>query len=61
VTPNSNVQRVWLILVKVTVVTDNPTHLTVGSEALVQCFVPEMATSHANLESEVLTGSYQSE
>jgi len=41
VTPNSNVQRVWLILVKVTVVSDNPTHLTVGSEALVQCFVPE--------------------
>jgi len=40
VTPN--VQRVWLILVKVTVVTDdNPTRLTAGSEALVQCFVPE--------------------
>jgi len=41
VTPNSNLQRVWLVLVKVTVVTDNPTRLTVGSEALVQCFVPE--------------------
>ena len=40
-TPNSNLQRVWLILVKVTVVADNPTRLTVGSEALVQCFVPE--------------------
>ena len=37
-----NVQRVWLILVKVTVVTDdNPPRLTAGSEALVQCFVPE--------------------
>ena len=40
-TRSSNLQRVWLILVKVTVVGDNPTHLTVGSEALVQCFVPE--------------------
>ena len=40
-TPNSNLQRVWLILVKVTVVADNPTRLTAGSEALVQCFVPE--------------------
>lgn len=40
-TPNSNLQRVWLILVKVTVVADNPIRLTPGSEALVQCFVPE--------------------
>ena len=41
VTPNSNLQRVWLILAKVTVVADNPIRLTAGSEALVQCFVPE--------------------
>jgi hypothetical protein len=41
VTPNSNLQRVWLILAKVSVVADNPTHLPAGSEALVQCFVPE--------------------
>ncbi len=40
-TLSSNLQRVWLILVKVTVVGDNPVRLTVGSEALVQCFVPE--------------------
>lgn len=40
-TPNSHPQRVWLILVKVTVIADNPIRLTVGSEALVQCFVPE--------------------
>ena len=40
-TPSSNLQRVWLILVKVTVVGENPNRLTVGSEALVQCFVPE--------------------
>lgn len=40
-TPSGNLQRVWLILVKVTVVGDNPIRLTVGSEALVQCFVPQ--------------------
>lgn len=40
-TPNSNLQRVWLILVKVSVVADNPIRLPAGSEALVQCFVPE--------------------
>lgn len=39
---SSKLQRVWLILVKVTVVgADNPIRLTVGSEALVQCFAPE--------------------
>jgi hypothetical protein len=41
VTQNSNLQRVWLILAKVTVVGDNPIRLAPGSEALVQCFVPE--------------------
>ena len=40
-TPNSNLQRVWLILVKVSVVADNLIRLPAGSEALVQCFVPE--------------------
>ena len=40
-TPNNNLQRVWLILVKVSVIADNPTRLPAGSEALVQCFVPE--------------------
>jgi hypothetical protein len=39
---SSDIQRVWLILAKVTVVGgDNPIGLTVGSEALVQCFAPE--------------------
>ena len=37
----SNLQRVWLILVKVFAVADNPIRLAAGSEALVQCFVPE--------------------
>ena len=48
-----NVQRVWLILVKVTVVTDdNPTRLTAGSEALVQCFVPETVLETALTDSD---------
>jgi hypothetical protein len=34
------VQRVWLILAKIKVVAENPVQLRVGSEALVQCFVP---------------------
>jgi hypothetical protein len=39
---SSKLQRVWLILVKVTVVgADSPIGLAVASEALVQCFVPE--------------------
>ena len=45
---NSYVQRVWLILAKVTVVRDdNPIGLTVGSEALVQCFVPQTVLESA--------------
>ena len=45
---NSYVQRVWLILAKVTVVRDdNPMGLTVGSEALVQCFAPRTALESA--------------
>jgi proteasome lid subunit RPN8/RPN11 len=34
-------QRVWLILTKFRVVGENPIGLTVGSQGLVQCFVPE--------------------
>jgi hypothetical protein len=34
------VQRVWLILARIDVVDENPANLKVGSEALVQCFVP---------------------
>ncbi len=40
-TVNDEQQRVWLILAKFRVLGDNPIGLTVGSEALVQCFVPE--------------------
>jgi hypothetical protein len=36
------IQRVWLILAEVRVESEgNPVNLTVGSEALVQCFIPE--------------------
>jgi hypothetical protein len=36
-------QRVWLVLTKVRVVhEENPFNLTIGSEALVQCFIPEV-------------------
>jgi hypothetical protein len=39
---SERLQRVWLILTKVRVLlADNPAGLTIGSEALVQCFVPE--------------------
>ena len=39
---SSGIQRVWLILAKVTTMKgDNPVGLTPGSEALVQCFAPE--------------------
>ena len=41
VSSKSNLQRVWLILAKVTVVADNNIRLAAGSDALVQCFVPE--------------------
>jgi len=37
---SNDLQRVWLILAKIKVVGDNPVSLSVGSEALVQCFVP---------------------
>jgi enamine deaminase RidA (YjgF/YER057c/UK114 family) len=37
---NSSLQRVWLILTKVDVVGENPAGLQVGSDALVQCFLP---------------------
>ena len=38
---SDELQRVWLILAKFRALGDNPIGLTVGSEALVQCFVPE--------------------
>jgi hypothetical protein len=38
---STNIQRVWLILARVDAVGENPVGLTIGSEALVQCFVPE--------------------
>ena len=42
------IQRVWLILTKVAVVReDNPISLTVGSEALVQCFAPRTVLEDA--------------
>jgi hypothetical protein len=44
---SSGVQRVWLILAKLTVVGSNPANLTNGSEALVQCFVPQTALETA--------------
>jgi hypothetical protein len=39
---NNDSQRVWLILAQLTVVGENPIGLTIGSEAIVQCFVPEI-------------------
>jgi hypothetical protein len=45
---NSYIERVWLILAKVTVVRqDNAVGLTVGSEALVQCFAPQTVLESA--------------
>ena len=38
---SAELPRVWLILAKVRVIGENPIGLTVGSEALIQCFVPE--------------------
>ncbi|MCC6822296.1 MAG: hypothetical protein V9H26_10250 [Verrucomicrobiota bacterium] len=40
---SATLQRVWLILTKVRVVAENPIGLTLGSEPLVQCFIPETA------------------
>jgi hypothetical protein len=45
-----SVQRVWLILAKLTVVGINPANLTAGSEALVQCFVPQTALETALID-----------
>jgi hypothetical protein len=39
---DEKLQRVWLILAKVHVLGSNRADLRVGSEALVQCFVPEI-------------------
>lgn len=52
-----NLQRVWLILAKVRVVGDNPVGYTVGSKALVQCFVPETAIEPALLKMNELVQS----
>ena len=38
----SESERVWLILTKVHVLGENRAGVPVGSEALVQCFVPEI-------------------
>jgi hypothetical protein len=38
---SAKLQRVWLTLARVRVVGENPIRLKVGSEPLVQCFVPE--------------------
>jgi len=38
---SNEVQRVWLIVAECRVLGENPIGLTVGSEALVQCFVPQ--------------------
>lgn len=48
------VQRVWLILAKISVVAENPAHLSVGSEALVQCFVPETVIETALMKCDEL-------
>jgi hypothetical protein len=47
---SGGVQRVWLILAKVTVVGVNPADLTTGSEALVQCFVPQTVLETALID-----------
>jgi hypothetical protein len=51
---SKKLQRVWLILAKVRVVGENPAGLTLGSEALVQCFVPETAVEVALSETDRL-------
>ena len=51
---SNNLQRVWLILAKVRVVGGNPIGLKVGSEPLVQCFVPETAIEAALLQTDRL-------
>lgn len=38
----SESERVWLILAKVHVLGENRAGLPIGSEALVQCFIPEI-------------------
>jgi hypothetical protein len=38
---NTKLQRVWLVLAEVQVVDENPAGLSVGSGAVVQCFIPE--------------------
>ena len=47
-------QRVWRILAEVRVLAENPAGLKVGSEAIVQCFVPETAIESALTETERL-------
>ncbi|SRR5258705_9740997 len=47
-------QRVWLILAKVQALGPNPARLTLGSEALVQCFVPETILEVALKETDTL-------
>ena len=38
---------VWLILARVEVVGDNSSHLSIGSSALIQCFIPETVIESA--------------
>jgi hypothetical protein len=51
---NTTRHDVWLILAKVDVVGDNPANLTTGSEALVQCFIPETGLEVALAKADVL-------
>lgn len=44
---SANLQRVWLILTRARAVSENPIGLTLGSEALVHCFIPETAIEAA--------------
>jgi hypothetical protein len=49
---SATLQRVWLILAKVRAVAENPAGLVIGSEALVQCFIPKTSIEAALLETD---------
>lgn len=49
----TKLSRVWLLLVEVRVVSENFEMLTVGSSALIQCFVPTHALEKALEECDI--------
>jgi hypothetical protein len=47
-------ERVWLILAQIKVMGENPPCLEIGSEAVIQCFIPTRAVEAALLECDKL-------